>query len=231
MKFINEELIHEGKTEELRARFLSGKPYRYLVIEDFLQMNVVMGVFDALKKERFEHKESDLFSFSQTEDFANVKVLDKPCTSVRGHFDHPKVPNAGAGLFDIERGVLKEFYEFMKSNEFISWIEKVSGIKLTRGKIDMSGSLYSSCDYLLCHDDLIGKRKIAFVFYLSSLDSEDGGDFVMYDEVDGKVGKMIKKILPRFNSFLMFEVSEKSFHSVEEVLRGKRYAIGGWFYV
>ena len=205
MRFINEKLTREEKIEELRKRFFDGKPYRYLVIENFLDYEIAKRVLSALKKEKFEHKESDLFSLSQTMDFVDVKS-----------------------------NVLREFYELMSCEELGRWLEKIIGIKLKIGKIDMSGSLYESCDYLLCHDDLVGERKIAFVFYLSSLEKGEGGEFVTYESADDvyvrRVGKEAKKVIPKFNSILIFEVSEKSFHSVEEVLKGKRYAIGGWWY-
>lgn len=201
MELINKKLLINEKINEFKEKFGNEKPFKHVLIFNFLDRDKAINIFNALKKEKFEHKESDLFSFSQTSDFIS-----------------------------IDNEILRESYEFMRSKELGKFIEGVTGVKLQFGRIDMMGSLYKSCDYLLCHDDLLEGRKIAFVYYLSSLRMEDGGALVMYDSVDGNVGKEAKTIIPKFNSFLIFEVSKKSFHSVEEVIKGKRHAIGGWFY-
>lgn len=202
MEIINKELLNDDKIKEMKKEFSFGKPYRHILIEDFLDIDTAMKILTALKKEEFEHKESDLFSLSQTADF-----------------------------FAVKNRVLKKFYEFFQSKEFGKWIEEITGINLKIGKIDMNGSLYESCDYLLCHDDQLEKRKIAFVYYLSDFNEKDGGAFSLFDSENGKPTEIAKRYSPVFNSFLMFEVSEKSFHEVEEVLSTKkRYAIGGWLH-
>ncbi len=196
MEFINKELLKRERIKKLNGGFLDGEPYGNVLIENFLNRKDAREIFEALKKEKFDDKESDLFSLKQTNDFADID------------------------------GALKDFYNLIKSKEFIKWLEDISGIKL-KMKIDMSGSLYESCDYLLCHDDRLAGRKIAFVYYLSNC---RGGEFVMYNSYRGKVGEEARRILPKFNSILLFKVGNKSFHSVNEVISGKRYAIGGWFH-
>ena len=195
MEFINKELLNIGRIKKLREGFLDREPYGYVLIENFLNKRTAKEILEVLKKEKFEHKECDLFSLNQTNDFAS-----------------------------IGKGILKEFYYFMKSGEFVKWLGGITGIKL-KTRIDMSGSLYKSCDYLLCHDDRLEGRKIAFVYYLSKC---KGGGLVMYNNDGRNVGNEAKRISPKFNSVLLFEVSKKSFHSVDEVISGKRYAIGGW---
>ena len=96
----------------------------------------------------------------------------------------------------------------------------------------MAGTLYESGDYLLCHDDELEGRKIAYVFYLSENFKEgDSGNFTLFDSKMGKPFRAVKKYVPLFNRLLIFEVSRKSFHEVEENLSDKkRYAIGGWLH-
>ncbi len=200
------ELINKGvadKALELNKKFIFGKPYKHILIKDFLQEDKAKEIFGALKKEKFDHKESDLFSLNQTED-----------------------------LKFSQNEVLKKFYKFFSSKEFGEWIMVISGIKLKIGEIDMAGSLYDSCDYLLCHDDRLENRKIAFVYYLNkSFNEKDGGSFVMFDSEKGKPWRVSEKYLPLWNSLLIFEVSDKSFHEVEENYSDKkRYAVGGWFH-
>ncbi len=187
----------------MQTRFNGGKPFRHLLIDNFLNEKKAGGILKALMKEHFEHKESDLFSLNQTRDFSVIK-----------------------------KGILLEFYEFFCSEDFGKWIERITGIKLKTGKIDMAGSLYKNCDYLLCHDDRLEERKIAYIYYLSEdFNESDGGAFVMLKSKNEMPGDCAEKHLPVWNSFLIFEVSDKSFHEVEEVLSDKkRYAIGGWLH-
>ena len=203
MGLVNNELFSKEFIEKLKGDFLNAKPYKYVSIVNFLKEEKADETLDALKKEKFFEKECDLFSLSQTDDFGSIK-----------------------------KGSLKEFYNYMRSEEFGLWVEQVSGIKLRIGEIDMAGTLYKACDYLLCHDDKLEGRKIAFVFYLSkNFDEKDGGSFAMFDSVEGVPGKVIKRYTPKWNSLFMFEVSRNSFHEVEENISDKnRYAIGGWFH-
>ncbi len=89
----------------------------------------------------------------------------------------------------------------------------------------MSGTLYSSANYLLPHDDGVDNRKLAFILYLSkSFSSSDGGLLKLYNG-----GKVSKSILPSFNSLVIFDISKSPVHEVSEVLSSKkRYAISGW---
>ncbi|MEK6818670.1 MAG: 2OG-Fe(II) oxygenase family protein, partial [Nanoarchaeota archaeon] len=150
----------------------------------------------------FEEKEADLFHFHQTNDFINLR-----------------------------EGKLKDFYEYFKGKEVKKLIEEITGIKL-KAKIDMAGSLYKDTNFLLCHDDELSGRKIAFLIYLpKNFEEKDGGSFVLFDSKNEKPLNKTIKYLPKWNSFLMFEVSKISFHEVEEVIGKKeRYAIGGWFH-
>ncbi len=203
MEIINKDLIKEENREKLKERYTNGMPYKHLVIDNFLNEEEARKIFDALKEEKFEYKESDLFSLNQTDDLMHTK-----------------------------NNTLKKFYEFFSSKEFEEWVEKISGIKLKIGKIDMAGSLYKNGDYLLCHDDKLEGRKIAYVYYLSrDFKKEDGGTFVLFDSENGMPWIAREKHIPIWNSLLIFEVGDKSFHEVEEVLSDKkRYAIGGWLH-
>ena len=120
------------ETKELQKAFTKNSPFPHLLIKDFLKDTQAKKLQTAIEKESFEKKQSDLFSLSQTQDFATV-----------------------------ENKTLKEFYEFFKSKELINIISKITGLKLKSGILDMAGSLYEDTDYLLCHDDQLQGRKIA----------------------------------------------------------------------
>lgn len=49
--------------------------------------------------------------------------------------------------------------------------------------IDLAGQIYSPGDYLLCHDDQLEGRKVAFICYLVDEEwnlDEDGGSLDLY---------------------------------------------------
>ncbi len=131
-------------------------------------------------------------------------------------------------LFSSKNETIQLFYGLFSSKDFSKLISKLTGEKL--GKIDMHAHLYKQGDYLLFHDDVVEGRKIAYALNLSSGFSEkDGGKLQMYDVKNPE--KPAKEIIPAFNSLVIFQVSEKSLHAVEEIKSDKiRLSVGGWFY-
>jgi Rps23 Pro-64 3,4-dihydroxylase Tpa1-like proline 4-hydroxylase len=125
--------------------------------------------------------------------------------------------------------VLREFYSFFSSEKFLNFVSSIVSSKLC--SVDMSGFVYSDGDYLLPHDDRFEGRKIAYVVNLSEGFSEkDGGQLSFFSYKRGPF-KIVKSFVPVFNSFVLFEVSKKSFHQVNEVLSDKkRLTLAGWFY-
>ena len=201
--WINEELLDRKEREKMRAEFVRNRPFPHLLVENFLEEGKAKELAVALKKEAFEEKDSDLFQFRQT-----------------GDLEHSK------------QKAIKVFYDMMSSGEFGKIIKDVTGIQVS-GRIDMAGSLYISTDYLLCHDDELEDRKIAYVYYLcDDFGEEDGGALALLADNKGKPGEVEKKYYPKWNSLILFEVSARSWHEVEEVIKdGKeRYAIGGWLH-
>ena len=201
-QWTNESLLQKEKINGFRNRFESAKPFKHIVIKDFFKEEKARKLLIELKKEKFIEKESDLFSFKQTYDFYFTK-----------------------------NKVVKDFHKAFLSWDFFKFIESVCNVKL-EGTLDMAGTLYESGDFLLCHDDKLEGRKIAYVFYLTKdFEEKDGGNFVLFNSINGKPKEIAQKHLPLFNHLLLFQVSRKSFHEVEENLSDKeRYAVSGWLY-
>ena len=187
------------KSEKLlKSTFTKAKPFKNIELKDFFDAVKLVEVVEALILEKFIEKESDLFKFMQTNDLASSN-----------------------------NKVLIEFRAFLCSSAFISFMQNITGLKLKSGAIDIAGTLYRDSDYLLCHDDQLEDRKIAFMIYLSDLAKNEGGSL----DLLSTSYKPIVKIVPKFNTVAFFEVSPVSFHEVSEVLVDKqRLAIGGWFY-
>ena len=188
------------EVRKLKEEFIEAKPFPNLSIKNFLKDHKLL--FEAIKKEQFYKKDSDLFSFSQTNN-----------------------------LFYSKNPIMQSAVKLFSSQTFSSLISTISGIKLKPGALDVFGSLYEKTGYLLCHDDRVEDRKIAFILYLSTLAEKDGGALALYSNKGKHPYQKISSYSPIENSLFIFQVSNISWHEVEEVISNKkRYAIGGWLH-
>src|SRR3989338_3909907 len=188
------------EVRKLKEEFIEAKPFPNLSIKNFLKDHKLL--FEAIKKEQFYKKDSDLFSFSQTNN-----------------------------LFYSKNPIMQSAVKLFSSQTFSSLISTISGIKLKPGALDVFGSLYEKTGYLLCHDDRAEDRKIAFILYLSTLEKKDGGALALYSNKRNHPYQKINSYPLIENSLFIFKVSKVSWHEVEEVIADKkRYAIGGWLH-
>ncbi|MBM3230525.1 2OG-Fe(II) oxygenase [Candidatus Pacearchaeota archaeon] len=201
-ELVSEEVLSGMYVAEKMTAFQRGKPFPHVVFEGFVQKSVVEGLLKAFQKEPFEQKRADLFQFSQT-------------------FD----------LHASKQKAIKAVVKVLDSKEFAEYLTRVTGVKVKAGASDVFGSLYRSTDYLLCHDDQLEGRKLAFILYLTSLREGQGGALALREDVKGVPGKVVKRIHPKAGRLVVFAVSRKSWHQVEEVVsQGNRYALGGWLH-
>ncbi|XP_067935762.1 prolyl 3-hydroxylase OGFOD1-like isoform X2 [Watersipora subatra] len=114
------------------------------------------------------------------------------------------------------------------------WLSQLLDVQLS-DKIDLFSAQYKYTDTLLCHDDELEGRRVAFIYYLvpENWEAADGGalDLFSTDAETGLPESIVKSIVPSRNSFLFFEVTHKSFHQVAEVLSKSkcRLSLSGWF--
>ena len=200
--YLNPIILSGKNLSSLNKQFLSAKPYPHIVIKKFLKPEIANSLLKEIQKEKFKEKQSDLFQFKQTDD-----------------------------LYFSKSKIVKEFHSTFLSWDFFHLVEKITSEKL-QGTLDMSASLYESTDFLLPHDDEIEGRKITYLLYLSKEFTEKNGSrFLIYNTMSNSPTSIAKKIPPEFNSLVLFKISKKSFHEVEENLSSKkRYTIGGWLY-
>uniref|UniRef100_A0A2R9AE77 2-oxoglutarate and iron dependent oxygenase domain containing 1 n=1 Tax=Pan paniscus TaxID=9597 RepID=A0A2R9AE77_PANPA len=100
--------------------------------------------------------------------------------------------------------------------DFRSWLSDISKIDL-ESTIDMSCAKYEFTDALLCHDDELEGRRIAFILYLvPPWDRSLGGTLDLYsiDELF-QPKQIVKSLIPSWNKLVFFEVSPVSFHQHE----------------
>ncbi|CAF1235707.1 unnamed protein product [Adineta steineri] len=192
---------------------LEHEPFSYCIIDDFLYEKNFDQFCSQLTNElaniKLNQKNNDLYKFQQTDDLANVT------------------------LPAIEQ--IKQFLYV----DFKDWLVQATNIRLS-DKIDMTSSRYEYTDYLLCHDDDIHGttegRRIAFIYYLVPEDwkESDGGALDLFDTDDeNQPYRISKSLVPKRNRLTFFEVTDKSYHQVAEVLnakQGARLSINGWLH-
>ncbi len=197
---LSEKFLNKNNILKAKEKFKSAKPYQHIQIKNFLKKEYAEKILLEAEKLKFKEKESDLFSFKQTDD-----------------------------LYFSKNQFIKKFHSAFCSRKFFNFISEITGEKFS-GTMDMSATLYESGSFLLPHDDKLDGRKIAYILYLSkNFSQKDGGSFIVYNSKSNHPTTTAKKYLPDFNSLLLFKVSKNSFHEVEENISSKkRYAIGGW---
>ncbi|XP_051884091.1 prolyl 3-hydroxylase OGFOD1 isoform X2 [Pristis pectinata] len=117
--------------------------------------------------------------------------------------------------------------------DFRTWLSDIAGVKL-ESTVDISSAKYEYTDVLLCHDDELEGRRIAFILYLvPEWQASDGGTLDLFDADDHyQPWQIVKSLTPSWNTLVFFEVSPVSHHQVSEVLvEGKcRLSVSGWFH-
>ncbi|XP_076180116.1 prolyl 3-hydroxylase sud1 [Ptiloglossa arizonensis] len=135
-------------------------------------------------------------------------------------------------LANVDTKNLKFLYETFQT-DLATWMERNTKIELNK-KISMSSACYSDTDYLLCHDDNMGDRRIAFILYLSkNWTMEDGGALDLFDtDENGLPRNVVRSLIPEYNSLVFFEVVDNSYHQVAEITSPdkSRWTINGWFH-
>ncbi|XP_050454828.1 prolyl 3-hydroxylase OGFOD1 [Cataglyphis hispanica] len=180
------------------------KPFRICRISNFLKNERFIENLKC-ELENLDHKRkvTDLYQFEKTDD-----------------------------LFDASDYCTQMLYKSFQK-DLALWMERNTNIKLNK-TISMSSARYYETDYLLCHDDNMGDRRIAYILYLSKgWTEEDGGALDLFDtDEHGSPMKVVKSLIPEYNSLVFFEVLDNSYHQVAEVMTDDkcRWSINGWFH-
>ena len=205
------------------------------MINDSLLRSVRREIIDNV---HFTPKETDIYKIHQSGDLANLSGLDPSALKL--------LPS------------LLTLRDSLYSPEFRAWVSEVSGAgPLSGTKTDMAVNVYAPGCHLLCHDDVIGTRRVSYILYLTDPDTpwqaNWGGALRLYptEEKTDSDGKKVrvphydftKVIPPAWNQLSFFTVQPgQSFHDVEEVFKHKegeskedggriRMAISGWFHI
>ncbi|KAI0535946.1 Oxoglutarate and iron-dependent oxygenase degradation C-term-domain-containing protein [Xylaria digitata] len=233
-------LFDKKVLEQYTREYSESSPYKYAVIHELISDKLLRAVRDEIKDNvSFTPKETDIYKIHQSGDLANLDGLGNEALA--------KLPS------------LLALRDAMYSQAFRDYVAHVTGCgPLSGRKTDMAINVYTPGCYLLCHDDVIGSRKVSYILYLTDPDipwkPEWGGALRLFPvkTIEGKDGQVahtpvpdISKVIPpAWNQLSFFAVQPgKSFHDVEEVYHADskaqlvreggrvRMAISGWFHI
>ena len=114
------------------------------------------------------------------------------------------------------------------------WRKKVAeSFKVKKlSNIDMAAYVYGLGDFLLPHDDQVEGRIIAYSLHLTpEITEKMGGALNIFKANDAGKSKLVDSIIPEYNSLIMFEVSDSSWHQVSEIMQDiQRLTVTGWYH-
>ncbi|KAF7596140.1 hypothetical protein BBP40_003038 [Aspergillus hancockii] len=231
-------LFETSEQQKYTEQYAQSAPYKHGVIHSLIEPSLLRAVRSEIQEHLdFTEKETDIYKIFQSGDLANLDGLDDTSVS--------RLPS------------LLKLRDAMYSARFREYLSSVTGSgKLSGRKTDMAINIYNEGCHLLCHDDVIGSRRVSYILYLTDPDTpwqaEWGGALRLYPTTTKKdaQGEDVKipspdfslSIPPAFNQLSFFTVQPgESFHDVEEVYHFKegedtskkrvRMAISGWFHI
>ncbi|MCA9617750.1 MAG: 2OG-Fe(II) oxygenase [Myxococcales bacterium] len=130
-----------------------------------------------------------------------------------------------------ETVALRELEAWLGSTEVLEAVGTLTGHGLSR--VSLRGYAFGPGHYLLPHHDRDrdASRLVAFAYYLAVERPLSGGELELFACDPGSPETpSVRKIDPRPNRLVLFEVSDASLHQVREVTQGLRVSLSGWFY-
>ena len=222
-----------AQKEGIYKNYKGSRPFPHSQILNVFQPEFLTACKEEIKSQtKVNFKESDLFRVYQSIDFANLD----PERAKAMKLDTSKLTN------------VMQLRDLLYSQEWRSFVEQCAGLETGTliDKIDCACNCHAPGCHLLCHDDVIGTRKISYIIYLTEEDWDgprEGGALELYgpqndsDESSNDTkckSTPIPESLawPIFNSMAFFEVLPgRSFHAVQEVTGDRpRLSLQGWYH-
>jgi Rps23 Pro-64 3,4-dihydroxylase Tpa1-like proline 4-hydroxylase len=192
--------------------------YKHGVIHELMDSALLGNVrSEILDNLHFTPKETDIYKIHQSGDLANLDGLDDSSLS--------RLPS------------LLKLRDALYSSTFRKYISEVANSgPLSGKKTDMAINVYTPGCHLLCHDDVIGSRRLSYILYLTDPEKpwrpQWGGALRLYptqrlktdDGVEATVpsADFSLSIPPAWNQLSFFAIQPgESFHDVEEVYERK----------
>lgn len=199
---IHPNYFNTTKLHELNQLYTQHTPFKLIQLHNILEESYAVQLRSELLELEYYVKSNDLFDLMQSNDLANTADRAKPLH------------------------LLDKLFTTLYSTEFMQSLYKLTGIKLDpyNSTVSCSANVYSDTHHLLCHDDQLQSRRIAYIIYMidSSLPwtAQQGGTLDLYDiDADGNPNMIVQSYTPEFNTMILFEVTPYSYHRVAEVIK------------
>jgi Rps23 Pro-64 3,4-dihydroxylase Tpa1-like proline 4-hydroxylase len=192
----------ESNEDKLADTWREAQPFPHLVFDDVVAAESLPELFAILDEEPVDRYEGDIFAFEATAPEPQTEEFRR----VRDAFGRAFAPP----------------------------LSRITARRVSRA--DMRAYAYRAGHYLLPHTDHQEElgRALAFAYYLPSPEPPEGGELelfrcrIAHGELVSTVAA--RRIEPRPNRLVVFDVSDISLHQVREVLGGLRISLAGWFY-
>ena len=215
-----------AQKQGIHEKYKISQPFPHSQIMNVFQPDILTACKEEIKSQtKVNFKESDLFRVYQSIDFANLD----PERAKAMQLDTSKLTH------------VMQLRDLLYSQEWRSFVEECAGLEpgTLIDKIDCACNCHAPGCHLLCHDDVIGTRKISYIIYLTEEDWEgpsEGGALELYgpqtDDETSSTPVPVSLAWPVFNSMAFFEVLPgRSFHAVQEVTGDRpRLSLQGWYH-
>jgi Rps23 Pro-64 3,4-dihydroxylase Tpa1-like proline 4-hydroxylase len=178
--------------KQLKEEYKSNEPFRHIVIDDFLPLDVAEKCRDQFPKK----KEMDQDTFQKQE----IKIASRP--DVKGFPDY-----------------LKSVLYALNSHEMTFFLEELTGINGILGdpsyfgagihQTFQGGKLGIHVDFNF-HEKYQLERRLNVILFLNNEWEESyGGHLELWDK---EMKNCIKRVLPKFNRAVIFNTSDDSYH-------------------
>ena len=189
-------LVASARITALRAEFDRSTPFPHLRVPGVFDADLLAHARSELDSGALEwtQRNNDLFRFSQSDSLDKCAPPDSALARVC------------AGLY---------------APSFRAWVTAVTGVGELDETLDISAARYTRGDHLLCHDDDLSGRAVAFILYLTpdAWEPAHGGALDLFaSDAGGAPTRVVTRCAASFNSLTLFAVSPRSFHAVQEIL-------------
>lgn len=238
-ELLNKKILTESNFKKLNETFRRAKPFPHILIKNFLDEKIAEKLLKEIKKENFIEKEADLFKFKQTHDlhFTKNKFIKEFHSAFLNwnffNFVSAITNKKFKGTLDMSASLYESTSYLLPHDDELEGRKIAYILYLSKDFKEKDGgafALYNTKKILeATQSRLLPRASVAS--NLKNFEREARAISARKQSFSYQPTTISKKYLPRWNSLLLFEVSEISFHEVEENLSKKnRYAIGGWLH-
>ncbi len=196
MKSINGSIVNASSIAHYREQFKNSRPYKYVIIDNFLNEEVANNLY---------------------ENFPKV-------TELRKHYKGLNENKSEGSSFEQYHGDFINMLDSIKSEAFINWLEKVVQIDdLTLPDDHRGAGVHQGKDgsFLDIHVDFsvhpilnLHRRLNLLIFLNKGWKEEYGGLLELWDP---EVSVCEAEILPSFNRCVIFETNDVSYHGYDKI--------------